>query len=78
MAKTTGIDGYRLVIESKNGEGGFVLLHLEDGTEVPLPSVDSYAALAALAGMLRTERQLLYDDAGRLLQNEWQPPGSTG
>ena len=76
MPESKRIRGYKLVVELRDaGAGGSVSLKCDDGSEHHVPSVNSYSELAALAQLLREEVGLRLEKE-RIIQKDWQTPGS--
>ena len=79
----TDIDGYRVVIEGREGseglEGpGYIILQLSDGEALKLRNFKTYAELAAFAELLRNEPDLQWDDAERIVQSRPARAGRGG
>ncbi len=72
MAVPSPINGYRFIARTLI-PGGRIQLRTDAGQQSLV--VSSYSELAAVAEILRNEKGLLYD-VDRILQVEWQPPGS--
>ena len=74
MAVPSPINGYRIIAKTLSA-GGLIQFRTDAGKHSLV--VGSYSELAAVAETLRNEKGLLYDVAAeRILQVEWQSPGS--
>ncbi len=73
--ETVKIDGYMIVLDGRQ-KGGYVVLFADKVEIGRIEGIESYAELAAVVEILRTQKGLHWDIGGeRLVQEDPQRPG---